>query len=504
MLFNSYAFILLFLPITFVVFFILSGKSTKAGIIWLTLASLSFYALLSLNSLPILLSSVVVNYFLGIKITSSVRYRKILFIFGATSNLLALFYFKYINFFIENFIFLFPMAKIGTIEPLSIALPLGISFFTFTQIAFLSDCFYGKVKERSFIYYLLFVSFFPHLIAGPIIHHQQIMSQFSDSNTYRLNFKKIVLGFTIFIFGLSKKVLIADPLSDYANILFNVTRVDLHPNFLLSWLGSIAYTFQLYFDFSGYSDMAVGLSLLFGIFLPVNFNSPLRATNIISFWQRWHISLTKYINQYLYTPLALKGARLGSGKAPWVELLYSLIVPTLISFLIIGLWHGASWTYVLFGGMHGLLLVINHIWRKRRVFIGKKKSCSTMFNKATGCALTFLSVNMTFVMFRSNSVSSAIEIYEGMLGLNGFTGTTFGQAPDAIWQSYLVLSALLTVSFFVVLVLPSTAALMPLTRTDGVDISLLGKLWVPVLLGLLFALSLIYLSKTSPFLYFQF
>ena len=472
--------------------------------------------------MPVLVTSIVINYWLSSRLSSkkSEKILKLYLVVGITGNLLLLGYFKYVNFFINNSNILLSKIGIAPLHMLNVALPIGISFFTFTQIAFLLDSYRGKVQDRNFVHYVLFVTFFPHLIAGPIIHHKQMMSQFANPDTYKINLDKVVLGITIFSLGLAKKLLLADPFGEYADVLFNATQSNVAPQLFLSWFGSLSYSFQLYFDFSGYSDMAVGLSLFFGILLPINFNAPFRAANIINFWQRWHISLTNYIGEYLYTPMTLKFTRLGLGKSSFIEVACSLVIPTLLIFLIIGFWHGANWTYLFFGGMHGVLMVINHLWRKRTFWIKNKKSAPSVLLTTLSWSITFLSVNATFVMFRAHGVTNAIQIYKGMLGFNGISIPPAIAAvlsipalhADGIWQGLILNSAqsvanqiwILMAAFAVILLLPSTATLTPISKKSINNSNLLRKPLAPVLLGAIFVLSVLWLGKTSVFLYFQF
>ena len=520
MLFNSLEFIFLFLPVSLVGFYFLAAKSHTVAIAWLGFASLFFYGYWSPYSLPILVISICCNYYLGLKISNiKIHSRHVWLFFAVTLNLILLAYFKYFNFFIENANALRISFGLQPIAFLNIVLPIGISFFTFTQIAFLMDSYQNQVQEKSFLNYILFVSFFPHLIAGPIIHHKEMMPQFADRSIGRLNYSKISLGLVIFSIGLSKKILIADPLSIYADILFDGVQSNLVPELFLSWLGSLAYTFQLYFDFSGYSDMAIGLALLFGIWLPINFNSPFKALNIIDFWQRWHMTLTRYINMYLYTPITLRFARIGANYSHTFGLLFSLVIPTIVIFLILGLWHGASWNYVLFGAMHGCFVVSNHLYRMLLSSPKKRNTSSHKYSflkQSASWALTFLAVNAAFVVFRADSLGDAVKIFQGMAGWNGFTLPMFaspylGSIADygnwlqipAVFSSFTLLF-LLFISFALVLLAPNTASLSESADARSPKLSYLNLPLSALLLGTLFALCIANFSKTSSFLYFQF
>lgn len=352
MLFSSPEFIYLYLPIVLLGFFWLAKWSHRIAATWLTAASLFFYGWWNPAYLGLLMASIFFNYSMGVVLArESMRppdsRRRFLLVFGIAANLLLLGYFKYANFFLDS-----TNAVIGTTwDAGEIILPLGISFFTFTQIAFLVDAWRGLAKEFNFIHYGLFVTYFPHLIAGPVLHHKEMMPQFGQSETYRLQWENIAVGLTIFAIGLFKKIVLADGVAPYASPVFDAAHAGETLTFLEAWGGVLAYTLQLYFDFSGYSDMAIGASRLFGVRLPLNFNSPYQALNIIDFWRRWHMTLSRFLRDYLY--FALGGNRHGKSRR---------YVNLLVTMLLGGLWHGAGWTFVVWGGLHGLYLVINHAW----------------------------------------------------------------------------------------------------------------------------------------------
>lgn len=327
MLFNSFEFIFLFLPIAFLLYFLLNkfGHATLAKA-WLVAASLFFYSYWNVKYLPLMLVSLIVNYFIGMRLVK--HKSKLLLTVGLIFNIGMLSYFKYYDFFLQNV-----NALIGThFTLLSLTLPLAISFYTFQKIAFLVDTYRGETKACHFLDYALFVTFFPQLIAGPIVHHAQIMPQFADSSKKRWQSKYIVLGIFVFAVGIFKKVGIADVLSPLVHEGFDVQQ---SLTFVEAWLSSLAFTFQLYFDFSGYSDMAIGIALMFNIKLPQNFNSPYKAVNIQDFWHRWHMTLSQFLTKYVY--ISLGGNRKGITRT------YANIM---IVFLISGLWHGAGWTFV--------------------------------------------------------------------------------------------------------------------------------------------------------------
>jgi alginate O-acetyltransferase complex protein AlgI len=404
MLFTTAVFAFLFLPATLAGFFFFARHSQTAAASWLFAASFFFYGYWIPEFALLLLGSICGNFLIGMQISRSLRGRaRLWLIAGLTANLLLLAYFKYANFLVDNL-----DAALGyRIEVGRVVLPVGISFFTFTQIAFLADAFTKGIKDYKFIHYGLFVTYFPHLIAGPIIHHAQMMPQFDDARTYRWNPGNVAGGLAIFALGLVKKVVLADGISPYASAVFDPAEAGLSPDFHEAWLGSLAYTFQIYFDFSGYSDMAIGLSWLFNIRLPFNFNSPYRATCISDFWRRWHISLSTFLRDYLY--IALGGNRRGVVRR---------YLNLGLTMLLGGLWHGASWSFVVWGGLHGLYLVLNH---------GFRALCGQQVLARLGATrpylvfcwgLTQLSVILAWVFFRSSSFSGASRMLSGLSGLN--------------------------------------------------------------------------------------
>lgn len=406
MLFNSYIFIFAFFPIVFWGFFRIGAHNQFRAALWLAAASLFFYAWWDIRFIGLLLGSIAFNYCAGYFIAHRVVRSPILLKFSVgsaiASNLILLGYFKYTNFFAENLNFIANM----TLPITEYILPLGISFFTFTQIAFLVDTSQGKVKDFNFVRYTLFVTYFPHLIAGPVLHHQEMMPQFASRRVYRMQWKSIAPGLTIFVLGLAKKVLIADSLIEFSTPVFSAAASGEHIYFLDAWVGALAYTLQLYFDFSAYSDMAIGLSLMLNVRLPMNFNSPYKALSIIEFWKRWHMSLSRFLRDYLYIPLG--GNRNGKNRR---------YLNLMVTMLIGGLWHGASWTFIAWGGLHGAFLIANHTWReiKQKMQWGNGGRLTAIFSGT----LTFLAVVIGWVFFRADSISSAVSILQGMTGING-------------------------------------------------------------------------------------
>jgi D-alanyl-lipoteichoic acid acyltransferase DltB (MBOAT superfamily) len=405
MLFNSYEFIFAFLPITFFIYFYLNHKKlTEAAKGFLVFSSLFFYSWWNIAYLPLILSSMLFNYIVGNTLSVSYNQKDLkkrfskrsILIFGIACNIALLGYFKYADFFIENF----NLLSGANVDLLNLLLPLAISFFTFQQIADLVDSYRQETKEYDFLNYALFVTFFPQLIAGPIVHHKEMMPQFAHVRNKVMNYKNIALGIFIFSIGLFKKVVIADQFSIWVNAGFDTaTTLTLFE----AWATSLSYTFQLYFDFSGYTDMAIGIALLFNIKLPINFNSPYKATTIQDFWRRWHITLSRFLKDYIYIPLG--GNRKGNFRT------YNNLMAT---FILGGLWHGAGWTFIFWGFLHGLALSIHRLW-------------STLgFKLWTWLAwlITFNFINIAWVFFRAKEWDDAMKVLSGMIGLNGITFST--------------------------------------------------------------------------------
>src|SRR5882757_5415086 len=390
MLFNSYPFIFVFLPIALAGYFWLGRSSNLAPVWWLALASLAFYSVSNWQFVALLLASVAFNYFIGwLLIAKQLRStpRFAILTVGVAGDLLVLGTFKYAGFFAANLNALFSTGFV-----VNILLPVGISFYTFTQIAFLVDAYRGNVARYGLPHYALFVTYFPHLIAGPILHHKDMIPQFESGRSKRPDPHLILCGLIIFAIGLFKKTCLADGIQPLVAPAFGAN----YPSFDQAWIGALAYTFQLYFDFSGYSDMAIGISLMLGIFLPLNFNSPYKATSIIDFWRRWHMTLSQFLRDYLYIPLG--GNRHGS------VLRY---VNLMITMLLGGLWHGAAWTFVIWGALHGAYLCINHAWNRFGPAVAPR------YQRAANIAafiVTFIAVVVAWVFFRADSLSTAIYV----------------------------------------------------------------------------------------------
>lgn len=385
MLFNSYIYIFALLPITFLCYFALKRYNLSNYV--LIGSSLFFYGYWNIIYLPLIIGSVIVNFLIAKKVSN--QDKKWLGL-GIGFNVLLLGIFKYSDFFIGNINYF----SGSNIDLLHLALPLAISFFTFQQIAYLVDTYKGYVKENSFIKYMTFVTFFPQLIAGPIVHHKEMMPQFSSLKNKTVRYKYIALGVTIFSIGLFKKVVIADSFAVWANHGFD-EAVTL--SLIEGWTTSLSYTFQLYFDFSGYTDMAIGSALLFNIKLPINFHSPYKALNIQDFWRRWHITLSRFLRDYIYIPL-------GGNKSG----LWKVYRNILIVFLIGGIWHGAGWTYVFWGLLHGIAMVVFLSWQKLNIKLPK----------IIAWLITFNFINFSWIFFRAESWDSALKVINAMVSFD--------------------------------------------------------------------------------------
>jgi D-alanyl-lipoteichoic acid acyltransferase DltB (MBOAT superfamily) len=483
MLFNSYEFIFLFLPVAVAGFAVLSRARHQAALLWLAAVSLVFYAYWDWHSVGILVASIAFNFACSLAIERSTgRASRRWLTLGIAANLLALGIFKYAGFAVE---IVNDIAGTQFNRP-GITLPLGISFFTFTQIAWLVDVYRRLTADRDPLRYALFVTWFPHLIAGPILHHQPTMAQFADPDVARLRSINWIAGLALFSIGLAKKLLLADPLGAIASPLFETART-LDISSVAGWIATLAYTFQLYFDFSGYSDMAVGLSLLFGVRIPINFLSPYKATSIIEFWRCWHISLSTFLRDYLYIPLG------GNRKGP-----VRRYVNLFLTMLLGGLWHGASWNFLIWGGLHGGYLLINHAWRR---FAGVSPG------RYLGGALTFLAVVIGWVYFRSADLATAHRILSAMASVRQFAGWSWSAdahlAALDIWR----VATLMSVAAATVFLLPNSVQI-----TDGILRAVQRPLLTGIglacasmaLFGLAFGFSVVNFGKASAFLYFQF
>jgi len=407
MLFNSHVFILAFLPLTLVGYFLLGGlRSTRPARLWLLAASLVFYGWWSWTYLGLLLLTMVFNWGLArlirdLRGRGSARSRAVTAL-GIACNLAVLGWFKYATFVAGNIAALTGLDF--AIE--AVVMPLAISFHTFQQIAYIVDVERGWARQYALGDYLLFVSFFPQLIAGPIVHHHELLPQFERRETYRFNDTAFAEGVAFFVIGLVKKLVIADPVGSLASPIFRVAAEN-PPGLVEAWIAVLAFSIGLYFDFSAYSDMAVGLARMFGIKLPYNFNSPYKALSIIDFWRRWHMTLSRFLRDYVYIPLG--GNRLGPRRRH---------VNLMLTMLLGGLWHGAAWTFVVWGALHGFYLLINHAWNGFAARAGAPGQPLTL-GAPLSHALTLLAVLVAWVFFAAPSFGAAASVLGGMFGVYG-------------------------------------------------------------------------------------
>ena len=516
MLFNSFPFLFIYLPIVLLGYQIAGHLHRRGVVLWLGISSLAFYAYWHPPFLLVLITSISLNYFFSClisrRIHNGVDTRAWLWL-AITGNLGALCYFKY----------LFPL--LGFLASVAhsghdwgrVLLPLGISFFTFTQIAYLVDLQQGVASVQDFPSYLLFVSFFPHLIAGPILHHKDIMPQFQQQRDYRLSLDDLAVGFSWFIMGLFKKVMLADTFGLFADPVFAMPG---KAPVGYAWLGVLSYAMQLYFDFSGYSDMALGLARMFSIQFPLNFSSPYKAVNIIDFWNRWHMTLTQYITSYVFTPVQKeiiewrqkRGQKVSRKALATPSGFIQLIaLPTLFTMGLVGVWHGAGIQYILFGLLHGLYIVTTHGWRILRTnwdpipdWIGAR------VRHVFSVGLTFLAVVVGQVFFRSTNTHSALVLLRQMVSFHA-TATTGGMGAHGITRGW----ALIPVGFFIVWFMPNTQQMLsnfrPALALSSWDLkpALIRLFWQPsgawsIILSIALMTSLVHFQDPSTFLYFQF
>ena len=519
MLFSSSIFIYLFLPISLLGYQLLSRAGRTPMLAWLALTSLYFYGYWNPAYLLLLIASIMLNFgfshFIAVGRTEESRSRWLTI--AIVVNLSSLVYYKYL-FPILNF---FEARGLGHHRFQDVILPLGISFFTFTQIAYLIDLRQGIAVKQPIVPYAVFVTFYPHLIAGPIIHPRELMPQLAPGRIRGLKRDDLALGLTWFVLGLGKKVLIADRIAPLADTLYA------HPHeagFATAWLGSLCYTMQLYFDFSGYSDMAIGIARMFSLDFPINFNSPFKAQNIIDFWQRFHMTLSRYLNEYLYTPIAhwISGRRMEQGKKvskkaqSTVEGFSQMVAfPTISTMFLAGIWHGAGLQYLIFGLLHGVYLTVNHGWR----FLTPRGSrFHGVVPKPLLVLLTFLCAHVALVFFRAGSTREGLYVLGTIFGFHGL-GTSFAAYPflgripkfSSFETGEAATMAVLAFCFVIVWVMPNTQEILgQLGPNDAPSRSLFPNFrWKPtatwsVGIAALFCVAILMLDASARFLYFQF
>lgn len=500
MLFNSPQFIFIFLPIALTGCFLTSKWNHRLGMIWLIAASIFFIGYTDIQYLFLIIISIIFNYYLSLLIVNpraNISLSRWLLTLGIVINLGILAYFKYADFFLDNL-----NAIAGSNFVLTnVIIPLGISFFTFEQISYLVDAYQGKLQKNTWLSYCFFISFFPYFSSGPIVKQREIVSQLEEKTLFHFNLENLAVGLTIFSIGLFKKIVLADNLINYITLIFASAEASINLSLIEVWSGVIAFGFQLYFDFSGYSDMAIGIGRMFGVILPLNFYSPYKSLNIINFWRTWHMSLSRFLKDYLYIPLG--GNRLGKARQH-----FNLIITMLLG----GLWHGASWNFVIWGGLHGLYLVINHSWHNWLKSKGDKLYFTQFFWRLFAWILTLMAVTFAWVFFRSETLNGACYLLGSMLGVNA----TF--APMEFKSDYLWFLGYIVMSAIIIFTLPNTSELMtkykPNLTTDKLPAStILAKTltWKPNLsyqlfLGIMwFAILLkLFSAGTSQFIYLQF
>lgn len=502
MLFNSYAFIFLFLPLCWTGYWCLvKSERFSYGLSFLTLCSLGFYAYWSPIYLALLLASILFNYTMaGIALKTN---RKALIYVAVIVNLIVLGYFKYSIFFVELTNNLLE-TKLSLAE---VFLPLGISFFTFHQITYLFDTFNRIIPRVKFRDYTLYIAFFPQLIAGPIVRAREFIPQISNFIGSQHFWKNTVIGFSLFIMGLGKKVIVADYFAIHANNVFNLPIEDLHPSFFDSWVASLSYTFQLYFDFSGYSDMALGLALLFGFKLPINFLSPYQSQNIGEFWRRWHITMSSFFRDYLYIPMG------GSHCTK-----YRQIFNLMLTMGLVGLWHGAGFTFILWGLLHGTYLAMHRIYKWALESLNITLPPSLLY-RVISTAVTFLAVVIGWTLFRAENMTQAEIILKSMFGFNDIVlpskafsslvdnsgSLRIAEEGERWYRGSMDVIVYLVLAYAVCLTMPSSMTYFRRVQSSHpLRIKFIPNRKTAIFFAIIFLISLLMLSRVSEFLYFQF
>lgn len=505
MVFNSYEFILIFLPLAFLAFVLahrLGGWQTAFNVV--AIISLVFYAQWSLILLAILLASVVSNFVVGNILRAATQAKRPaakLLVLAIVGNLVGLGYFKYMNFFID----ITNQVTGSGYSHLNIILPIGISFYTFIQIGYLIEAHSGRTEQQSFMRYLTFATFFPCVTAGPLVLQREIFDQMKERTDSALDLRRISAGLTMFGIGLFKKVILADSIAPYANTAFDGVAGGQSIEMLAAWAGSVAYALQLYFDFSGYSDMAMGLAAIFGIVLPLNFNSPFKARSISDFWQRWHMTMTRFFTTFVYTPLAANGMRyaMTNRLSPVHSYLVSAGWPVIFTMLVAGIWHGSGWVFVLYGLLHGCAIAINNAWKRFEM---------PALHPVCGWLLTMSVVVSGLVIFRAADVPTALTILSSMWGISMLTAEVSNSMVSLAFNEVLPLIA---VFGGIVLLAPNTQEILReqwlSTNPKPESVGRLAELltWRPALgwscaAALVFAVTFASIGADSSFLYYKF
>lgn len=544
MLFNSAGFLFGFLPPAVLGFYLLGKFSRVSAIRWLILASILFYGWWRPLNVAIIGPSIIINFFIARALRSlnqderSRRTSQAVLVLGILFNVAFLGIFKYTDFVAGTINDVFSTNLIMR----HIILPLGISFISFQKIAFLVDVQAGRVESFTFQDYCTFVLFFPQLVAGPIVHWREMMPQFYAARC-RFDKQNVAVGLTLLLFGLFKKVILADKIAPLVSLIYAHAAAGGRVTFLMAWMAAIGFTLQIYFDFSGYTDMALGLARLFGIKLPPNFNSPLRASNIVDFWLRWNMTLTRFLTAYIYNPLMLwltrrrvaKG-RLGfGGRNTTVGAFVSLLMgPTILTMFICGLWHGAGYGFVVWGVLHGFYITINHAWRLMGRRLWRDRQSYDRFMQPAGWIVTFITVTATMVFFRAPTIASAVDLVKGMIGVNGIglpEGMFARLGPAAALlqhvgiiaisetvHDFLVTGIGVAILLLIALAVPNTLEILGRyqpalgVRPNATTLAI-GKIklaaWGPslawaVVMSAIAAIALVHIGGPSEFLYWQF
>ncbi len=511
--FNSYVFLFVFLPIVVAGYYLLTRvvADQRPALVWLVISSLVFYALQGSGYLVILVVSVLANFLVACWLTTrptGSTARRVALAVGLVGNVLFLGAYKYTGFLADNLNALF-----GThLAALTTVFPIGLSFYTFIQMGFLIDAYVGQTTRPNFLRYALFGTFFPYITAGPIVRPGEVLDQLDKPVRQRTGPTQIVVGLTMFGMGLFKKAVLADSVAPYATNLFVVASGHDTLGPANAWLGMLAYTLQLYFDFSGYSDMALGIGYLLGIRLPLNFNSPLKATSIIEFWRRWHMTMTRWFTDFIYTPLtaSLMRRSMRGGHSKTVRLLLVLCLPVIVTFLLVGLWHGAGWGFVIWGAIQGVAMAVNLLWREAKLRMPSLLGWLLMM-------ITFVS-SLTF--FRAATTGTAFTILRAMFGL-GPRGAAVGAfyGTSRLFQTVTVIPALLWVLALlaIALLVPRNTQQildryevgLPTMPTSPAKPARITLTWRPTMAWALATaavtgVALVFAGGPSPFLYYKF
>ena len=498
MLLNSFSFLFLFLPVALFFFYLAGSSRFQLAIPWLAGISLTFYAFFGWALTVLLVGSIIMNYALGMLLNDNSpnnrKRAKLTLFFGIICNIGVLIFFKYFDIFGGTR----PSAFTIDLRP-NLIMPLALSFFTFQQIMYLVETWRGKLKDTKFLHHFLYITFFPQLLIGPIVRPSEFFPQLKDKNVFHIDAARFATGLTLISFGLFKKVILADGISRYANSAFDAAAQGAILSLEEAWSGTLSFTLQIYFDFSGYSDMAVGLGYLFGFRLPINFNSPYKASSLISFWHRWHITLSQFVRDYIYIPFG--GNRHGSLRRS---------VNIIKIMLLAGIWHGAGATFIIWGGAHGIGLVINHYWQDLRKSLGHSLKNENFFSKITARIVTFLTVTVLWVFFRAENLDSALSIFQSLLGMHTPPDPDFNNvkiSEDRLW-------------FFLLIIwfAPNTKEIMFEHSDENKKLDPLqqspeskkrwyhwhpNQLWA-ALTALLFIICILELTQSREFIYFQF